>query len=159
LAAKVEGVSELKAAFAELNTDIQGKAARRITAAGGSVLRKEARVVAQNHGLRKTGALINNIVIKRERNKPDGTEQYNLGVRHGRDLGNGKKVVKYLELGKSGRVVTKRENDPFYWKFLHFGTKHIQATRFLEIALENKAGAAVEAMADKARKEVLKFNK
>lgn len=159
MAAKLEGVSELTAAFAELKTDIQGQAARRITAAGGSVLRKEARVVAQNHGLRKTGALINNIVIKRERNKPDGTEQYNLGVRHGRDLGNGKKVIKYLELGKSGRIVTKRENDPFYWKFLHFGTKHIQATRFLEIALENKATAAVVAMAEKAKKEVLKFNK
>ena len=159
MAANIEGLGDLTASFSQLNADIRDKSARRIVASGGALLRKESRVVAQSHGLRKTGALINNIVIKRERHKPAGTEQYNLGVRHARDLGNGKKIVKYLALSKSGRIVTKRENDPFYWKFLHFGTKHIQATRFLEIALENKATAAVDAMAEKAKKEVLKFNK
>lgn len=156
MAADVIGVHELVDAFGQLKSDMRDKSARRIVATGGGVLRKEARIVAQEHGLRKTGALINNIVIKRERNKPEGTEQYNLGVRHGRDLGNGKKIVKYLAVTDSGRIVTRRENDPFYWKFLHFGTKHIQAIRFLEIALENKAGAAVDAMAEKAKKEVLK---
>lgn len=149
-------MGELIAAFPQLKVDMRDKSARRIVASGGAVLRKESRIVAQNHGLRKTGALINNIVIKRERNKPEGTEQYHLGVRHGRDLGNGKKIVKYLAVGSSGRIVTKRENDPFYWKFLHFGTKHIQAIRFLEIALENKREATIAVMADRAKKEILK---
>src|SRR5690242_1815635 len=127
----VDGVRELVDAFGQLKSDMRDKSARRIVATGGGVLRKESRIVAQEHGLRKTGALINNIVIKRERDKPEGTEQYNLGVRHGRDLGNGKKIVKYLAVTDSGRIVTRRENDPFYWKFLHFGTKHIEAVRFL----------------------------
>ncbi len=156
MAADVIGAHELVDAFGQLKSDMRNKSARRIVAAGGAVLRKEARTVAQNAGLRKTGAMIANIVIKRERNKPEGTEQYNLGVRHGRDLGNGKKIVKYLAVTDSGRIVTRRENDPFYWKFLHFGTKHIEAVRFLEIALENKADATVNAMAEKAKKEVLK---
>jgi HK97 gp10 family phage protein len=156
MAADVIGARELVDAFGQLKSDMRDKSARRIVATGGGVLRKESRVVAQEHGLRKTGALINNIVIKRERDKPEGTEQYNLGVRHGRDMGNGKKITKYLSVGKSGRIVVRRENDPFYWKFLHFGTKHIQAVRFLEIALDNKAEAAIDAMAEKARKEVLK---
>jgi HK97 gp10 family phage protein len=159
LATEIQGVDELHATFSQLGDDIKGGAARRIAYAGGAVLRSEARVIAQTAGLRKTGALLKNIVIKRERNAPAGTEQYNLGVRHGRDLGNGKKVIKYLAVSKTGRIVTRRENDPWYWKFLEFGTKHIQPTRFIEGALANKSQEAVDAMTEKAKKEVLKFNK
>lgn len=162
MAVKIEGVRELHEAIKSIKVDdpVRGAAIlRRITYAGGAVLRSEARAVAEGAGLRKTGDMIKNIVIKRERNAPPGTEQYNLGVRYGRDLGNGKKVVKYLEVGKSGRVITKRLNDPFYWKFVHFGTKYIQGVRFLEIALKNKAQAAIDAMTTKAQKELLKANK
>jgi HK97 gp10 family phage protein len=159
LATEIQGVGALRDAFNQLGIDIQTKAAPRIAAAGGAVLRKEARVIAEAAGLRKTGALIANIVIKKERNAPAGTVQYNLGVRHGRDLGNGKKVIKYLAIGKSGRVVTRRKDDPFYWHFLEFGTKYIKATHFIQRALENKAQEAVDAMTAKAQKEILKANK
>jgi HK97 gp10 family phage protein len=159
LATEITGVSALREAFNQLGIDIQTKDAARIAAAGGAILRKEARVIAETAGLRKTGALIANIVIKKERNVPPGTVQYNLGVRHGRDLGNGKKVIKYLEIGKSGRVVTRRKDDPFYWSFLNFGTRYIVGTHFIERALENKAQEAVDAMTAKAQQEILKANK
>jgi HK97 gp10 family phage protein len=154
---KVIGIEGLQAKFLELRQDMTIKTARRMVASAGSVLRTEARTIAQSHGLKKSGALLRNIAIKRERKAPAGTEQYNLGVRHGRDLGNGKKVIKYLEVGKSGRVVTRRQNDPFYWKFLEFNTKYRNATPFIQTALENKSEQAIAAMQDRLDKDLAKY--
>jgi HK97 gp10 family phage protein len=117
-AERLKGLGELIKAFNSLAEDMKKGGARRIAAAGGAVLRKEARVIAQSKGLRKTGALIKNIVIKRERDVPAGTEQYNLGVRHGRDLG---KKYKQLTRGKNGRIRVDYKNNPYYWIFLEFG--------------------------------------
>lgn len=154
---KLIGIEGLQTKFLELRQDMAIKTARRMVASGGGVLRTEARAIAQSHGLKKSGALIRNIAIKRERNAPSGTEQYNLGVRHGRDLGNGKKVIKYLEVGKSGRVVTRRQNDPFYWKFLEFDTKNRKGTSFIKQSLENKRQEAIAAMEDRLDKDLVKY--
>ena len=116
------GIEGLQAKFLELRQDMTIKTARRMVASAGTVLKKEAKAIAQSKGLQISGAMIRNIAIKRERNAPEGTEQYNLGVRHGRDLG--KRHTKYLALSKrKGRVIIKRENDPFYWRFVELGHK------------------------------------
>lgn len=156
--AEILGIGELTKQFQKLNVEMRLKTSRRMVAAAGGVLRKEARSIAQGYGLKKSGALLRNIAIKRERNAPSGTEQYNLGVRHGRDLGNGKKIIKYLEVGKSGRVVTRRENDPFYWKFLEVDTKRRSATPFIQNALTNKSSEAIAAMEDRLVKDLAKYN-
>ena len=121
--AEILGLGDLKKQFEKLSADMITKTSRRMVAAAGSVLKKEAKAIAQSKGLNKSGALIRNIVIKRERNAPAGTEQYSLGVRHGRGLGNGKRVIKYVALSKKGRVVVRSETDPFYWRFVEFGHK------------------------------------
>ncbi|MBY0474215.1 MAG: HK97 gp10 family phage protein [Nitrosomonas sp.] len=157
--AEILGLGDLARNFKNLKSDMVVKTSRRMVASAGGVLRREARIIAQSLGLKKSGALIRNIAIKRERRAPAGTEQYNLGVRHGRDLGNGKKVIKYLELGKSGRVVTRRANDPFYWKFLEFDIKHRNATPFISKALDNKSQEAITAMEDRLNKDLEKYNK
>lgn len=146
------GLGNLTENFKKLGADITQKTAFSMVVAAGGVLRKEARALAQADGLRKTGALINNIAIKREKGTPAGTVQYNLGVRSGKALGNGKKVIKYLAIGKSGRVITKRQNDPFYWRFLDLGTKYIAAHRFMEKSLDNKRNQAISAMSDRLQK-------
>lgn len=121
---KLIGIEGLQAKFLELRQDMTLKTARRMVAAAGTVLKKEAKAIAQAKGLQISGAMIRNIAIKRERNAPEGTEQYNLGVRHGRDLG--KRHTKYLALSKrKGRVIIKRENDPFYWRFIELGYKTV----------------------------------
>lgn len=119
MAELIEGLGDLREIFKDINADVRTKAARRIVAAGAGELRKEAKAIVTRLGLIKSRALINNIAIKRERNAPAGVEQYNLGVRHGRDLG--RKAVKYLAVGRRGRIVTRYENDPYYWRFLEFG--------------------------------------
>lgn len=152
------GIEGLRGKFLELRQDMTLKTARRMVASAGGVLRREAKAIAQGYGLKRSGALIRNIAIKRERSAPVGIEQYNLGVRHGRDLGNGKKVVKFLAKNRSGRVVTRRENDPFYWKFLEFDTKNRSATPFIQAALKNKSQEAISAMSDRLERDLARAN-
>ena len=156
---KIDGLGDLQKSFAGLRDDMKLKTSRRMVASGGGVLRKEARTIARNQGLKKTGALIRNIAIKRERRTPPGITQYHLGVRHGRDLGNGKRVIKFLELSKTGRIVTRRQNDPFYWRFLEVGTKHIKSHEFIQRALKNKRTEAIAAMSKKLQQEIVKANR
>lgn len=156
---EVLGLGDLRKSFAGLRDDMKMKTALRMVASAGGVLRTEAKRIAQSRGLRKTGAMIRSIAIKRERRAPAGTTQYNLGVRHGRHLGNGKKVVKFLALNRRGRVVTRRENDPFYWRFIEFGTKHIQAEKFIQTATENKRAEAIAAMGKRLQQDIEKANK
>ena len=157
MADKIIGLTDLVATFKAMRTDVREKAAPRIVVAGGRVLVRAAKTEAQRLGLRKTGALIRNIAIKRERDAPAGTTEYHVGVRHGRALGNGKKVKKYLAVSKQGRIVTRRENDPFYWRYLQLGTKYRNATPYLEAGLAKDGGqAAVTAMEVTAAKLLLK---
>ncbi len=130
-----------------------------MVASGARVLRKESKSLVKQHGLKKSGALGRNVAIKRERRVPPGTVQYNLGVKHGRTLGNGKKVVKSLALNKSGRVVVKRSNDPWYWFLLEFDTKIRKGTSFIAQALKNKRTQAVAAMGKQLTKEIERAGK
>jgi HK97 gp10 family phage protein len=140
---KIEGLGQLHAAFSSLGKDMEVRASRRMVVAGGGALKKEAKRLALSFGLKRTGALINNIAIKREKT-PAGITQYNLGERHGRDLT--KKGAKKLRLkvGKSGRVVYA--NDPFYWRFQEFTRKGRKGTPFIGASLDNKRQEAIDAM-------------
>ncbi len=145
---QILGIGQMQANFAKLSAEqMKTRIGRRMVVAAGGIVRKEARSVAQAKGLRRTGALIKNIVIKREPAAPGGTVQYNLGVRHGRNLTRKQKAKNFLAVGRSGRIVKRYEDDPYYWRFAEFGTKHQAATPFLGPALVNKATAAVDAMA------------
>lgn len=183
---QVLGIGQLMENFARLKRETDASA-KRMVASAGNVLKKEARAIATRKGLQKSGALINNIVIKREKNAPDGVVQYHLGVRHGRQLGSGKRVQKYLALSRAGRIVTKRGNDPFYWRYLEFGTKGfklnprgkalrfkggegnvfapavshpgVRPSPFLQPALENKSQEAIKAMERSLQRSVKRFGK
>lgn len=161
------GIEGLRGKFLELRQDMAQKTSRRMVAAAGGVLKKEAKAIAQSKGLKISGALIRNIAIKRERNAPEGTEQYNLGVRHGRDLG--KRHTTYLAYSKrKERVVIRRENDPFYWRFIEFGHKiiarasgktgFVEPIPFIQPALVNKKEEAIAAMEDRLTKDLAKAN-
>lgn len=146
---RITGIAELAKKFKGLDFALQKKYGPRMVAAAGSVVRRAAKAEASSQGLRKSGALIANIAVKREKSPPRNTIEYHVGVRHGRALGNGKKVVKYLALNKTGRVVTKRRNDPFYWRFLEFGTKNIRRREFITKGFEKSKGQALAAMESK----------
>lgn len=156
---EILGIGELSQSFQGLKTGMETRVARLMVASAGGVLRSKARSIAQANGLRKTGALIKNIVIKREPQAPAGTAQYNLGVRHGRNLTKKQKTNSKLAINKTGRIVKRYEDDPYYWRFPEFGSKKQQATPYLQPALEQGKEEAVDAMADRLDKEHAKANK
>lgn len=166
---RIDGLGELRSAFAEVKDDMKTRTSRLMVASGGGILRKEARSLAQAQGLRRTGALIKNIVIKRERT-PDGVTQYNLGVRHGRWMG--RKAQSVLAVGKSGRVIRRYVDDPYYWWFLEAGRNvyhgsgkrrnqvrsRVDAMPYIAPALENKGADAIEAMANRLAAAIKRMN-
>lgn len=155
---EILGIDNLRAQFSKLKSDMISRTSRRMVASAGGVLRKEAKAIAQSLGLKRSGAMIRNIAIKRERDAGNGVQQYNLGVRHGRHLG--RKAKKYLSLSsRTGRVVTRRENDPYYWRFLEFDTKHRRGTSFIQQALINKKNEAIAAMNDRLVQDIEKASK
>lgn len=149
---EVIGVPELRKAFEQLRG--VDRVARVVVVAGGRVLKEEAKRLADSAGLRRTGALINNIVIKREKT-PEGIAEYHLGVRHGQAMTrkqrkeSGKRLVK-----RGGRIVTRYDNDPFYWRFHEFGTKRMQARPFVGKALDSKRQEALQAMQKAVAREL-----
>lgn len=174
------GIGELRAEFEKVRTDMQKRVARKVVVAGGRVLKAEAIAIATANGSKVSGDMIKNIAIKRESKAPQGTEQIHLGVRHGRN--QTKKVREkgneYLVVNRRGRIVTRRDNDPYYWRFVEFGhkiiprrsasgSKSIRKRRkeavgqvdpkpFIQPALERKRAEAIQAMSDAVVKEVLK---
>lgn len=184
-AEKIEGLKDLRTSFMFISEDMKLRTSRAMVVSAGSILKREAKALAQKQGLRKTGALIDNIAIKREKT-PEGIAQYHLGVRHGRHLGS--KAKKVLTVKASGRIGVKYVNDPFYWSYLEFGrnvyrgstrarveavgfnkrhrmktTKTVvnrtAATPFIAPALTNKRAEAIEAMQKRLQKTLEKANK
>lgn len=158
----IKGVPELSAAFKRIGQDMERRVSRVMVAAAGGVVRAEARALALGYGFKRTGALIKNIVIKREKTQ-SGTTQYNLGVRHGRNLTKKQKAAPGKRLVvKGGRIQTRYANDPFYWRFLELGWRphgtgaKIPGRSFIGQALSRKRQAAIDAMSERLNKELAK---
>lgn len=122
-------IDTLAAAFREVREDMGAKVSRRMVVAGGKIIREEAKAVARANGSVITSAMVDNIVIKRETKAPDGTAQYHIGVRHGRQQTRKARTegTKRLVVSR-GRIVTRRMNDPFYWKFVERGHRVVPAS-------------------------------
>lgn len=120
---KIIGIEGLQAKFLELRQDMTLRTARRMVAAAGTVLKKEAKAIAQSKGLKISGDMIRNIAIKRETKVPEGITQYHLGVRHGRGLG--KRARKEVYEKKAGKLGVRYLNNPFYYRFVESGHKFV----------------------------------
>ncbi|MFL9960461.1 hypothetical protein PQR02_04855 [Paraburkholderia sediminicola] len=122
----ISGLQGFNSAIATLKDDMQKKVAFSAALIGANVIKREAKAIALAKGLEQTGALLNNIAVKREANPPPGVAQFNLGVRHGRELGSKAKVV--YSVRADGSIKKTYVDDPFYWWYLEFGTKpHAEA--------------------------------
>jgi hypothetical protein len=179
MANTISGIDAFSAKISLFKDDLQKKVAFSAALAGANVIKRGAISIATAKGLRLTGALINNIAVKRERDPPPSTAQYNLGVRHGRDLGS-KARVEYA-VRADGSIRKVYVDDPFYWWYLEFGTKPheqaaprgrrlaleaggktvfamkvrnpgIQATPFIGPSFESNSDAALSAMAARVEK-------
>ena len=135
---KVDGLKELQAAINRLGNNLDKKAVKSGLAAAGKVIREEAKAIAKSKNLKKSGALIKNIAIKHERqSKGQYEHEIHVGVRHGKSRG--------------------KDNDPYYWWFLEFGTSKITAKPFMAPAFETKKVVAVDSFKEAVSKMVNKM--
>lgn len=108
---------------------------------GAYLIRNQARALAP----RGTGLLASRIVATRGRLVNPTEMNAKIGVRM---TGKGRRaqLVRTLrQMGKRGLVKLQGSgfDDPFYWRYLEFGTVRMRARSFLAVAARNQAGAAV----------------
>lgn len=156
---EVLGINDLAKSFGELRTEMDTRTARAMVVSGGGVLKRRAKANAIALGLRRTGALVKNIVIKREPQAPQGTAQYHLGVRHGQNLTRKQKAKSKLGVNAAGRIVKRYDDDPYYWRFAELGSEKQDATPYLGPALEEGRGEVIEAMGARLQREMEKAQK
>jgi len=124
---RIEGLDELKRKLAEVPKAMRKRVLRNALAAGA----REVRDVAK----RNAPVMTLGTSLKAPYRKP-GTVKQAIRVRTSKadrragDVG----VFVNVRPAKSGQRGAKTPNDPFYWRFLEFGTKKMPARPFLQRA-------------------------
>ena len=132
ISAKVNGIPELKAALAGLVPKLRRQALRNALAAGARLVRDEARRRAPvlqptlRAPYRKPGTVRNAVSVRTSK-----------VARRAGDVG----VFVNVRPAKRGQRGAKNPKDPFYWRFLEFGTKKMAARPFLRAGARRLADA------------------
>ncbi len=156
---EVLGIGELSQAYRGLKTEMEDRTARGMVVSAGGLVKRRARGLALAQGLKRTGAMVKNIAIKRETQAPAGTAQYHLGVRHGHNLTRKQKAKGKLGVNAAGRIVKRYEDDPYYWRFAELGSAKQDATPFVGPALEEGTGEAIGAMNKRLQRDLERAQK
>lgn len=143
---KIEGLPELNATLAGIVPKLRRRALRNALAAGARIVRDAARVN------RRTSTAGSPLATLDVRQYTRGSVERAISVRTSkfaaqagdvgvfvnvRPLKGGIKGAK-TKLGRAGR---SNPNDPFYWRWLEFGTKFMSARPFLAPAASRLADA------------------
>lgn len=140
---QVTGLAELERRLTALSADMGGKIARGATAAGASVIRKEAKIRApisdkpHQLGVRKDqiaqpGNLRKNIILRRN--------------------GKSELAAEYHVTWRAGKAIAGL--DAFYGKFVELGTVKMAPRPFLRPAFDSKKIAAVDKIAEVLKKRL-----
>lgn len=133
MSVEVKGLDELKRKFEEIPKALRRRVLRNALAAGARLVRDEAK--------RNAPVLAN--AAKAPYRKP-GTVKNAIKVRTSKLDRRAGNVGVYVNVkpAASGQRGAKNPNDPFYWRWLEFGTRKMRAQAFLQPAVE-KLGAAL----------------
>lgn len=154
---RLTGVDDLKAALRALPRQMRTKVLRGALRSAAKVIQGEAKakapVLAQSTPYRIRGLVRRSITITNSK----------LARRRG-DVGVFVTVRRSREARNRGMYSTLsrkrvRPNDPFYFKFLELGTKHMKARPFLGPAFRARATQAVQAFERGVRPEIDKLNR
>lgn len=150
--AKVRGIPEMKAALRRLHGDLRRKLLRQALAEGARAVRDDARrtvptlnasSVPVRKGYRTAGQVRKSIVVRTSKM-----------ARRAGDVG----VFVNVRPAKRGQRGAKNPNDPFYWRWLEFGTKAMAARPFLRPAA-GKLGEALRIIERRLGRDVQKYDK
>jgi HK97 gp10 family phage protein len=172
ISAKVVGIPDLKAALASVVPKLRRQALRNALAAGARIIRDDARRRAPvlqptlRAPYRKPGTVRSAISV---RTSKAATRSGDVGVFVNVRPAKGAKTKtlrsNVFGVKVSRRVVTrgsqrgaKSPNDPFYWRFLEFGTKKMSARAFLQPAA-GLLGAALDKFKSVIGPQIERLNK
>ncbi len=121
----VQGLAELKAKFAEIPRAMRRRVLRTGLAAGARQVRDAAKRSAPVLSLRSS--------LKAPYRKP-GTVRKAIAVRNSKSARRQGDVGVFVNVrpAKTGQRGAKNPNDPFYWRFINFGTRWVRGARFME---------------------------
>ncbi|WP_313074458.1 HK97-gp10 family putative phage morphogenesis protein [Melaminivora sp.] len=174
---EILGIGDMQQRYGRVRDAIRTRTSRRMLVAAGNVLKRKAKAIALANGSRRTGAMVKNIAIKRETAAPPGTEQYHLGVRHGRNLSaKARSKGERLAVNGRGRIVKRYADDPYYWRWVELGhnvvprkaangstslrqrrkspTHTVPAKPFIAPALEQGRAEALQAMNERLQQDL-----
>ena len=149
--AKVTGLPDFKAALLSLPDKLRRRALRNALAAGARLVRGVAREAAPvipaaslavRRGVRSPGTLRNAISVRTSK----------LARRRG-DVG----VFVNVRPAKPGQRGAKSRVDPYYWRFVEFGTKFAAARPYLQKGA-GKLGEALQVFIAKIRPAIARLN-
>jgi HK97 gp10 family phage protein len=150
--ATVTGIPDLKAALANVHAQLKRRILRNALAAGARVVRDDARSRAPvinvasapvRRGERKPGTVRQAIVV---RTSKQARREGNVGV------------FVNVRPAKRGARGAKNPNDPFYWRWLEFGTKFMQPRGFLQRAAD-RLPQALQVFIAQAGRQIEKLNR
>jgi HK97 gp10 family phage protein len=170
----VKGIADLKAALLGLAPNLRRRALRNALAAGGRVFAADAKrrapvlaapVLRNGVVIRKPGTVRQAIRVRTSRNarsKGDVGVFVNVAPAKGARF---RTIKGGAALGLLNRRVQTRKNqrgaqspnDPFYWRWLEFGTKKMSARPFLRPAI-GRQGDAIRAIEDALGPQIQKLN-
>ena len=124
---RIEGLDNLKRKLAEVPKAMRKRVLRNALAAGAREVRDVAK---RNAPVMTLGTSLNAPYRKPGTVKQAIRVRTSKADRRAGDVG----VFVNVRPAKSGQRGAKNPNDPFYWRFLEFGTKKMQARPFLQRA-------------------------
>lgn len=124
---RIEGLDELKRKLAEVPKAMRKRVLRNALAAGAREVRDVAK---RNAPVMTLGTSLNAPYRKPGTVKQAIRVRTSKADRRAGDLG----VFVNVRPAKSGQRGAKNPNDPFYWRFLEFGTRKMPARPFLQRA-------------------------
>jgi HK97 gp10 family phage protein len=151
---KISGLDDLKATLRGLPAKLRRKALRNALAAGARVVRDVARQAAPiisaadpmvQKGWRKPGTLRNAISVRTskaaQRNGDVGVF-VNVRPAKGAVYRTSTRVVKGAKvrqrtMARASQRGAKSPNDPYYWRFVEFGTRRARPIPFLRVAVKS----------------------
>lgn len=149
------GAQELGAKFRQVSAEAQGKSGRGAINAAKNVLVKEQRalvpVLAAPTRYRKPGTVrdaIGGYLLRSGKGDYDVTALLQV-----RAL-SGKKVRAFKQA--SGLGSAQNPNDPYYWRFLEFGTRKMRAFNFMRRGFAGAAQRALDKLGEVLNKRLIK---
>jgi len=155
--AKVSGLDELRAALRALPPNLRRRALRNALSAGARAFRDEARRLTP---VLKLSTLSGASAFKRGVRRP-GTLRNAIRVRTSKQARRAGDVGVFVNVrpAKGADRGSKSPNDPFYWRFVEFGTaKKPQGARMLQLAAVNKAGEALRRIEQTLGPQIQRLN-